>query len=65
MFKSIKHVVLTAFALATSASIATAAPITVDLSDAQTSVSNAGSAMIGIAVLILGLILVIKFLRKG
>jgi len=56
---------LTAFAFAISGTIVNATPVTVDLSDASTSVSNAGSAMIGIAILILGLILVIKFLRKG
>ena len=44
---------------------AMAAPVTVDLSDAETSLTNAGTAMIGVAVVALGLILVIRFLRKG
>ena len=41
-----------------------AAPVTIDLSDAETSVTNAGTAMIGIAVVMLGLGLVIGFLRR-
>ena len=44
---------------------AMAVPVTVDLTEAQTSLTNAGTAMIGIAVAILGTILVIKFLKRG
>ena len=42
-----------------------AVPLTVDLADAQGSLANAGTAMIAIAVSILGTILVIKFLKRG
>jgi len=48
--------------LATSAAMAD--PVTVDLSDATTSITNAGTAMIGLAVTILGIAIVWGFLRK-
>ena len=66
MFKTIKSRLFAAIALTlASAGTLSAAPVTVDLSDASTSVTNAGSALVGIAVLILGIILVIRFLKKG
>ena len=46
------------------AASAFAAPVTVDLSDATSSLTNAGTAMIGLAVLVLGFILVLRFLRR-
>ena len=66
MFGSMKSKLLAGFAfIAATTGSALAAPVSVDLSDAETSLTNAGTAMIGIAVLVLGLVLVIKFLRKG
>lgn len=54
-----------ALGLATLATAAVnAAPVTVDLSDAETSISNAGTAMIALAVTILGIAIVWGFLRK-
>jgi hypothetical protein len=51
--------------LALASASAMAAPVAVDLGDATTSVTNAGTALIGIAVLTLGIMLVIKFIRRG
>ncbi len=50
------------FALATAT--ASAAPIAIDLADASTSVTNAGTAMIGVAALIFGIGLVIYLLKR-
>jgi len=56
---------LVAFAAPVLASVgAFAAPIAVDLGDAETSVTNAGTAMIGVAVVMLGIGLVYRFLAK-
>ena len=55
---------LTAFAVVASTTVINAAPVTVDLADAETSISNAGGAMIGIAVIMLGFALVIGFLKR-
>ena len=43
---------------------ALSAPITVDLADTTTSVTNVGTAIIGVVVVILGFSLVIGFLRS-
>ena len=64
MFNRVKLMASSAF-VALSTSVATASPIEVNLDDATASVTNAGTALIGIAVLILGIMLVIRFLRKG
>jgi len=45
-------------------SLAFCAPVAVDLTDATTSLTNAGTAMVGIGVLVLGFVLVLRFLRK-
>jgi cell division GTPase FtsZ len=63
MFKSFKTKLVALFgAIGTAAAVA--APVTVDLSDAETSITNAGTAMIGLAVTILGIAVVWGFLRK-
>ncbi len=43
---------------------AMAAPVVVDLTDATTSVSNAGTALIGVAVVMLGIGLVYAFIKR-
>ena len=63
MFKSFKSK-LVAVSAAIGTAIASAAPVAVDLSDAQSSITNAGTAMIGLAVTILGIAVVWGFLRK-
>jgi len=63
IFKTMKTKVA-AVAAVTGTVAATAAPIDVDLSDATSSISNAGTAMIGLAVTILGIAIVWGFLRK-
>jgi len=50
--------------VALASSSAMAAPITVDLADATTSVTNAGTAVIGVAVVILTFGIVYGFLRN-
>ena len=54
--------IASAFVGSTVASVA--APIAVDLGDATTSVTNAGTALIGIAVVMLAIGLVYGFLRR-
>lgn len=63
MFKTFKSK-LVAVSTAIGTAVASAAPISVDLSDAESSVTNAGAAMIGLAVTILGIAVVWGFLRK-
>ena len=41
-----------------------AVPVTVDLSEATISVGNAGTALIGLAIVMIGLTVVYSFLRK-
>jgi len=62
MFKGFKKVV--AGSLLTFGTFALADTPQIDLSAAQTSVETAGNAMIGIAVVMLGLGLVIGFIMK-
>ena len=63
MFKSFKSKMV-ALSGAVGTAVASAAPVTVDLTDAETSITNAGTAMIGLAVTILGIAIVWSFLRK-
>ena len=63
MFKSFKAKAVALFG-AVGTAVASATPITVDLSDAETSITNAGTAMIALAVTILGIAVVWGFLRK-
>ena len=53
---------LTAIALTSAAVFAD--PVTVDLADAEASVTNAGTAMIGVAVVMLGIGLVYSFIKR-
>lgn len=39
-------------------------PVDVNLTDATASVTNAGTSMVGVVIVMLGLALVISFLRK-
>ena len=61
MFKKFLAPLFSFLALMTTSN---AAPVTVDLGDASTSLTNAGTAMVGLAVLVLAFILVLRFLRK-
>ena len=62
LFKSVKARVAGLFGVASAAAMA--APVTVDLTDAETSITNAGTAMIALAVTILGIAIVWGFLHK-
>jgi len=63
MFKSFKSRVFGLFALVGSAAL-NAAPVTVDLSDAQTSIGTAGTALIALAVTMLSIVLVYRFIKN-
>jgi len=57
-------VAVVASAVVVGASSAMADAVEVDLGDATESITNAGTAMIGLAVVILGMGVVYSFLRK-
>ena len=61
-FSSISTKVLGLFAVGTASAMA--APVTVDLTDATTSITNAGNAMVLLAVAILGFAIVIGFISR-
>ena len=50
--------------LGLGATQAMAVPVAVDLTEATTSVGNAGSALIGLAIVMLGLTVVYSFIKK-
>ena len=63
MFKTFKSKMVAVFS-AIGTAVASAAPISVDLSDATSSITSAGSSMVALAVTILGIAIVWGFLRK-
>ena len=65
MFKSIKTKLGLALGAVTAFSAsAMAAPVTVDLADAETSLTNVGTAMIAIAVAMLGFTIVYGYIKR-
>ena len=63
MFNSFKSKMFAVFS-AIGTAFASAAVVDVDLTDAETSITNAGTAMIALAVTILGIAIVWGFLKK-